>query len=491
MQFTCESCKANLQIADEKVRGKRLVVRCKRCGVQIRIVDPALKVQPVSPAAAAPTPTGAGAKPAAPTATGPIARAAARPSDTESTRAMESEVLEKALRASKAADAPHPSPAPPRSAPPPPPPPRETPAPREAASWFAMIQGKQIGPMAQSELALKASAGQVGPRTYLWKEGMEAWIRAKDVPELVPLFAAPPAPPPAPRDETAASAGNGGGERVELPFDSGADRNTPPSGAARPDAEEGAASPDAPTPPGGMRVPAEAQPAAPSAAADEARSASAPPGALDLARWGAAELSKPRAETPAPSPKAVAPGPGRDFGLARPERRGPARLLVAALALLALGGLLAFALLYGRDDRSPAAAAQDASPPRTTAPDATGAGQKPEDKTSAAPPHDATASAAGLSPEELKRKVDENRPALQGCVDEAVKRDPSLRTAKILISTTIAPSGSVTSARIDQKLVDQSPLGACLKSAARKMQFPAFTGEAFAVDIPIVVTGGE
>src|SRR5437763_870817 len=35
MQFSCESCKAQLQIADEKVRGKRLVVRCKRCGVNM------------------------------------------------------------------------------------------------------------------------------------------------------------------------------------------------------------------------------------------------------------------------------------------------------------------------------------------------------------------------------------------------------------------------------------------------------------------------
>jgi len=47
----------------------------------------------------------------------------------------------------------------------------------------------------------------------------------------------------------------------------------------------------------------------------------------------------------------------------------------------------------------------------------------------------------------------------------------------------------VTSARIDQKAVDQSPLGACLKTATRKLQFPPFSGEALAVDIPIVVTG--
>ena len=489
MQFTCESCKANLQIADEKVRGKRLIVRCKRCGVQIRIVDPALKGQPASPAPAAPAATGGA--PAVRTPTGPIARAPApaRPSDTESTRAMDSEVLEKALRASKAPDAAPPQAAPPRSAPPPPPP-RETPAPRDAPSWFAMIQGKQVGPMSHAEIALKASAGQVGPRTYLWKEGMDSWIRAKDVPGLVPLFAAPPTPPPPPRDEAAAPARKAGGERAELPFESGAGRNTPPSSEAA--EAETEASPDAPTPPGGMRAPVEARPAVPPEAAQEGRSATPPaPAALDLARWGAAELSKPRAETPASSSRAASPGPGRDFGAAHGERRGPLRLVLALVAVVALGGLLTFALLQGREARHPEPPAPAPSPPESAQVDAGVAEPRVEEKSAAAGPHDGAGPAPALSPEELKRKVDETRPALQGCVDEAVKRDPSLRSAKILISTTIAPSGAVTSARIDQKTVDQSPLGACLKSAARKMQFPAFTGEAFAVDIPIVVTGGE
>src|SRR5437870_3427558 len=45
MRFICETCRANLQISDEKLRGKRLIVRCKRCGVQIRIADPALSAQ--------------------------------------------------------------------------------------------------------------------------------------------------------------------------------------------------------------------------------------------------------------------------------------------------------------------------------------------------------------------------------------------------------------------------------------------------------------
>src|SRR5437879_4390395 len=166
MQFICESCKANLQIADEKIRGKRLIVRCKRCGVQIRIVDPALL----------PSQSGGNA----------------------------------------------------------------------VSSSSQSGRRPEAGPM-------------VGPRTYLWTEGMEAWIRAKDVPELVPFFAAPPTPPPPPGDEPRPDAHE---RRIELPFDPASGYATPPStersGGGAPEAAE-PASPDAPTPPGGLQLPTRAE----------------------------------------------------------------------------------------------------------------------------------------------------------------------------------------------------------------------------------------
>src|SRR3982751_6591997 len=69
MHFSCDSCKANLQIADEKVRGKRLIVRCKRCGAKITISDPALAARIPTPAAVArvSAPPPAAAAPAAAT----------------------------------------------------------------------------------------------------------------------------------------------------------------------------------------------------------------------------------------------------------------------------------------------------------------------------------------------------------------------------------------------------------------------------------------
>ena len=91
----------------------------------------------------------------------------------------------------------------------------------------------------------------------------------------------------------------------------------------------------------------------------------------------------------------------------------------------------------------------------------------------------------------MRKKLDENKPALQACIDEALRRDPNLRVGKIHIATTIAPSGQVTRASIDKGAVEQSPLGSCLRRATRQIDFPAFSGDAFDVDIPIVVTAGD
>src|SRR5947209_8189008 len=148
MQFSCESCKTNLQIADEKVRGKRLVVRCKRCGAKITISDPTLASHKSAPppAAIAPAPAPAPASAAAKPTPGEIDHHP-RDTDTESTRAMDSDLLEKAVQASKrdeplnlevANGAPRSSPGGEAARAPPPAPPPVVVAPSEPAIWFAM-----------------------------------------------------------------------------------------------------------------------------------------------------------------------------------------------------------------------------------------------------------------------------------------------------------------------------------------------------------------
>ena len=192
MQFGCDSCKAQLQIADEKVRGKRLIVRCKRCGSKIALADPALaKAAPRVVQGPSPAGSVAAMRPASrPPPSKPAAR---RDSDTESTRAMDSDLLERALQASKSDDPASVQNGAPVSRPPP------LAAPSDPPTWFAMLHGKQAGPLTRAELDAKSSEGEVGPRTYLWKDGMQAWQRAKDLPELESLFPQQPgAPPPVP-----------------------------------------------------------------------------------------------------------------------------------------------------------------------------------------------------------------------------------------------------------------------------------------------------
>src|SRR4051812_18893157 len=168
MQFSCENCKALLQISDEKLRGKRLVVKCKRCGSRIQIADPALRTPSrVEPIVATPrsVSTVAGVPTAADT-------------DTESTRAIDTALLARALRQSKEGGA------------------ASEPKPQggEQPSWFALIGNKQEGPLSRAELALKTAQSIIGPRTYLWREGMADWVRAKEVPEAAAFFADPPPP---------------------------------------------------------------------------------------------------------------------------------------------------------------------------------------------------------------------------------------------------------------------------------------------------------
>jgi hypothetical protein len=122
-------------------------------------------------------------------------------------------------------------------------------------------------------------------------------------------------------------------------------------------------------------------------------------------------------------------------------------------------------------------------------------GAAPEKKsdataTAAPPPAAPAPSAAGLTAEQVRRKLDEHKPALQDCVDDALRRDPNLRVGRIHVATTIAPTGQVTDARIDRQNVDESPLGACLKRATKSIVFPQFSGSAFDVDIPISVGHG-
>jgi predicted Zn finger-like uncharacterized protein len=390
MQFSCESCKAQLQIADEKVRGRQLIVRCKRCGAKIALADPLLSKSPPRVVESAPR------RPA---------------TDTDSTRAMDSDLLEKALQASKAEDGTvNGSPLTQRFAAPSPP------VPANPAVWFAMLQGKQTGPLTRADLEVRANEGELGPRTYIWCEGMDSWQRAKDVLELAEMFPPLPAPP------------------VRAP--------AVPSSSSAAAAQAGPGNPH--------RPPAEA--------------ASGPPAVAG----GAAQVppDEPRATPVRPTP--VVQRVPMFEGAASTHGHGAGMVFLVVLSASAAAAVVLWIVL-------------GSSPRKSEAP-------RPQARAGA---QAASPAAIGLTADQVRRKLDEHKPALQDCVDDALRQDPTLRVGKIHVATTIAPSGQVTAARIDRENVDESPLGACLKRATREIVFPQFSGVAFDVDIPISVGSGD
>ncbi len=124
MKFYCDKCNSKYAIADDKVRGKILKVRCKKCEHIITVREP---TAPTPAAAPAPTPAPAPAL---------TARANA-----------------------------------PKLRP-------QRPAP---IAWFYAINGQTFGPFDADLLCAKYTAGEVGDASYVWHEGFEGWKPALEV----------------------------------------------------------------------------------------------------------------------------------------------------------------------------------------------------------------------------------------------------------------------------------------------------------------------
>ena len=90
-------------------------------------------------------------------------------------------------RAAQAMAAPTPPAAPAPAGPPPLP---------TAAAWYIAVDGQQVGPLSEGDLAANAGSGRLTGATLVWQAGMAQWTAASGVPEVARLL--PQAPPPLP-----------------------------------------------------------------------------------------------------------------------------------------------------------------------------------------------------------------------------------------------------------------------------------------------------
>jgi hypothetical protein len=66
----------------------------------------------------------------------------------------------------------------------------------QPAGFFIVVNGAQSGPLGMGDLSARVAAGQLTPKTLVWKPGMAAWTPAESVSELAGVFAATPPPLP-------------------------------------------------------------------------------------------------------------------------------------------------------------------------------------------------------------------------------------------------------------------------------------------------------
>jgi predicted Zn finger-like uncharacterized protein len=174
MNFLCPSCKAKYHVADDKIAGRSLRMKCRKCEFVITLSDapPAPPTLPPAegelvPRLPAPPPMpqlGSGAAPR------PVAQRRLVPAVLQAVRAPVAQAQGATAIAVSSS------------------PPAEDELPSIAAEqWFVAIQGAPSGPMRLSELRERAGAGEITLESLVWRDGDDAWKKLSGVPELVAI----------------------------------------------------------------------------------------------------------------------------------------------------------------------------------------------------------------------------------------------------------------------------------------------------------------
>lgn len=504
MRFACDSCQTKYSIADEKVRGKVLKIRCKKCSAVILVKQPEPEPEP------------------------------AQEFDAESTRAMSVDEVKKLAGGDKLGLG-GAAPQKPRAR-----------LPEDGVEWFAMIDGTQEGPWSSPAFSDHVHAGKVSARTFVWHEALGDWKRAGEVEALALLFAPAEAPKAAPKPPPKAPPPPAV-EPAELPDEEPA----PEPAAAKPAPEpepEPAEEPPAPKAPERRAVAdlfddEPEEPAAPKPAAAAGPAVDPFGGVPD-----------------APGLEAPAPGEQTRFFMAQAgvDRKGKTKrvAIISTTIVAALMGVFALFLfapsfvlpevpvneqgepvadpgiwtaqgmeglrnkLLGLDQK-PKAAAKPAGPRNPSGPAPTPKDdpliKREEPKTPGGPSEDEKLAIAllgdGLQPKETKIEVSvkteapkldnapldeaavgktiaDNAGAYKRCIDDAIRRNPNFKGGRVEISATIGPSGIVTTASLSDPAMESSDMGSCIKDRTKRMIFPKFEGEPFEVKFPLVLGSG-
>ncbi len=151
MKFLCGHCKAKYQIADEKAEGRTLRMTCRQCGKEIIIQSQHRGVGAASGAAGS-------------------VRSGAAPGS------MPPSALAAGFRRQVATG------------------PSRRPPPPVSPQWHVAINDIPVGPMRLEEVARKIEMGAVDSESLAWREGLDDWLPAREIPELARILSPQSAP---------------------------------------------------------------------------------------------------------------------------------------------------------------------------------------------------------------------------------------------------------------------------------------------------------
>jgi predicted Zn finger-like uncharacterized protein len=174
VKFLCEQCKAKYQIADDKVVGKTVRMKCRKCGhmieVRAEVTETSVADRPSAPAVGQPPgPPRPAVRPSPPRSTALAASlTSARPV------APKPGALAGAFRTNVQRE-------------------DEGSAPFDMAElsasddWYVAINGVPVGPVRVAEVRRKAAIGAVTEDSLVWQEGLDEWRPLRSFPELMAI----------------------------------------------------------------------------------------------------------------------------------------------------------------------------------------------------------------------------------------------------------------------------------------------------------------
>ena len=184
MKFICDKCKTKYSIADTKVKGKVLKIRCKNCSNIITVREQKRGTDARQRRDSSPTGKSTGALGRALDGafkeTQPITQGmqvVAVPDIAPMPASTPGPLTSEPTRLSDAPDFDEP--------------------PSEDEEWYLAVDGNQFGPMDLSELCNRVKRGEAQPEeAFVWHDGFDDWLDVSEVPQLQPHIPKHPPPPP-------------------------------------------------------------------------------------------------------------------------------------------------------------------------------------------------------------------------------------------------------------------------------------------------------